>query len=76
MNDLDPYTREAAARALGRIGVAAATPQVINALAQSMQDSDSNVHEAAVDSLTRLRKLRATLPLNASKASATEPLAF
>jgi HEAT repeat protein len=72
MNDPDPYTREAAARALGRIGIAAATPNVINALTQAMQDGDSNVHEAAVDSITRLRKLRSNMPIN---QQTNEPLA-
>jgi HEAT repeat protein len=74
LTDNDAYAREAAARALGRLGVAAATTTVLNALTQAVDDSDPNVHEAAVDAITRLRKLRATLPLSPSRHP-TEPLA-
>ncbi|NTV62003.1 MAG: HEAT repeat domain-containing protein, partial [Oscillochloris sp.] len=76
INDEDAYAREAAARTLGRIGMAAASGAVLNALTKAMEDPDANVHEAAVDSLTRLRKIRATLPLNLSSArkNPTEPL--
>jgi HEAT repeat protein len=56
--DDDVYAREAAARALGRIGIAAATPEVIMALTRATQDSEVQVHEAAMDSLVALRNLR------------------
>lgn len=73
LRDSDSYAREAAARALGQIGGPAATTTVVNALARAMEDADANVHEAAVDAITRLRKLRATLPLHSSRLP-SEPL--
>jgi HEAT repeat protein len=63
LDDVDPYVREAAARALGRIGASAATADVIAALTKAMQDGEITVHEAASDSLSRLRETRPAPPL-------------
>ncbi|MBC8076023.1 MAG: HEAT repeat domain-containing protein, partial [Chloroflexales bacterium] len=56
--DGDFYVREAAARALGQLGPSAATPTVFGALARAMEDTDPNVHEAAMEALVQLRALR------------------
>ncbi|NJP06753.1 MAG: HEAT repeat domain-containing protein [Chloroflexaceae bacterium] len=60
LNDHDAYAREAAAHALGHIGAAAARPEVMQALTSAGQDTDENVHEAALEALIRLRQLRGT----------------
>lgn len=61
LKDPDHYTREAAACALGRMGTAAVRPEVMNALTHALQDENEDVHGAALESLTQLRELRASL---------------
>jgi hypothetical protein len=68
LEDTDSYARESAARALGQIGLAAATNDVLIALSRAAERGDINLHEAATDSMTRLREARTdalTLPMSA-----------
>lgn len=59
LHDDDPYARESAAYALGNMGEAATTPVVLNALTHASQQDDSiDVHDTAISSLIRLKKLQ------------------
>jgi hypothetical protein len=47
----------------------AVTREVMDALAQAMEEGDSAVHEAALESLIQLRKLRSSQPMHSGNAS-------
>ena len=57
LSDEDPYAREAAATALGAMGGAAATDDILRALTTALLDTDQYVHEAALAALRTLQPL-------------------
>jgi HEAT repeat protein len=60
LRDEDPNVREAAAEVLGRMGEAAATPEVLQALAKCLRDENWGVREAAAEALRQMGKAAAT----------------
>ena len=61
LQDPDPYVRQKAAEVLGKMGTAAATPKVVQALTERLrEDENKGVREAAARALGRMETAAAT----------------